>query len=48
MDGEAKEGARGRAQPMRLPVVWTDGTTILPLYKGEVTGDLRKFLMSNG
>ena len=48
MDGEAKERARGRAQPMRLPVVWTDCTAILPFYKGEVIGDLRKFLMRNG
>ena len=47
MDEEAKEGAHGRAPPMRLPVVWLDGKTVLPFYKGEVIGDLRKFLLSN-
>ena len=48
MDEEAKEGAKGKAHPMRLPAVWIDGTLVLPFYKGEVIGDLRKILMGNG
>ena len=48
MDTEAKEGVKGRAQPMRILAVWIDGMTVLPFYQGGVIRNLRKFQVRNG
>ena len=47
MDKEAKEGAKGRGTPLRLPQVWTDGAVVLPFVNNEVIIDIKKYLLQH-